>query len=190
MLQGKRKKAPLHLHAGPSANRSMDTKPKVLIMIAAEQISGPGKGVLQLVEHAAASGFEYLVCNFDPKGRPAGEFVHEARRRKLNLRLLKQRSALDLNLIVQARRLVREHDVEPHTDTWLQVEHDRLGPTHALSPTVDRVCARLHRRQQEEQALQPDRALGTSPGGPRGRSLRVDESAAGSTRRCGRQMSE
>jgi glycosyltransferase involved in cell wall biosynthesis len=89
----------------------MDTKPKVLIMIAAEQISGPGKGVLQLVEHAAASGFEYVVCNFDPKGHPVGEFVHEARRKKLNLRLLKQRAALDLNLIVKARRLVREYDV-------------------------------------------------------------------------------
>ena len=89
----------------------MNAKPKVLIMIAAEEISGPGKGVLQLVEHAAASGYEYVVCNFDPKGHPTGEFVHEARRKKLNLRLLKQRTALDLHLIVQARRLVEEYDV-------------------------------------------------------------------------------
>ena len=91
----------------------MDTKPKVLIMIAAEEISGPGKGVLQLVEHAAASAFEYVLCNFDPKGRPAGEFefVHQAQRKQLNLRLLKQQRAFDLNLVVQARRLVREYDV-------------------------------------------------------------------------------
>jgi len=100
-----------HPHAGPSTC-FMDTKPKVLIMIAAEQISGPGKGVLQLVEHAAASRFEYVVCNFDLEGHSAGEFVHEARRKKLNLRLLKQRTALDPNLVVQARRLIRKQEVD------------------------------------------------------------------------------
>jgi glycosyltransferase involved in cell wall biosynthesis len=35
-----------------------------------------------------------------------------ARRKKLNLQLLKQRTALDLNLIVQARRLIRKYDVD------------------------------------------------------------------------------
>ena len=90
----------------------METKPKVLIMIAAEQISGPGKGVLQLVEHAAASGFEYVLCNFDRKTHSVGEFVSEAQRRKLDLRLLRQRTALDPALIVQARRLVQNHDIE------------------------------------------------------------------------------
>lgn len=90
----------------------MDTKPKVLIMIAADDVSGPAKGVLQLVGHAAASGFEYMVCGFDPDGYAVGEFVHEARRKKLNLRLLKQRSALDPNPIVEGSRLVRKHDVD------------------------------------------------------------------------------
>src|SRR5687767_6142763 len=90
----------------------MNTKPKVLIMIAAEQISGPGKGVLQLVEHAAASRFEYILCNFDPKGHPLGEFVHEARRKKLNLQLLTQRRALDPSLLAQARQLVLKHQVD------------------------------------------------------------------------------
>jgi glycosyltransferase involved in cell wall biosynthesis len=89
----------------------MNIKPRVLIMIATEQIGGPGKGVLQFLEHAPAGTFEYVVCNFDPKNRPAGQFVHEAWRKKLNLRMLRQRVTLDPHLIVQARRVIREHDI-------------------------------------------------------------------------------
>ena len=89
----------------------MNIKPRVLIMIATEQIGGPGKGVLQFLEHAPAGTFEYVLCNFDPKNHPVGQFVHEARRRKLNLRLLKQRVTLDPHLIIQARRVIREHDI-------------------------------------------------------------------------------
>jgi len=66
----------------------MNLKPRVLIMIAAEEISGPGKGVLQFLENAPAGKFEYVLCNFDVN-RPLGKFVHEARRKQLNLRLLK-----------------------------------------------------------------------------------------------------
>jgi glycosyltransferase involved in cell wall biosynthesis len=90
----------------------MDTKRKVLIMIAADQISGPAKGVLQLVEHAATFGFEYVLCNFNVGSQPGGEFVHEARRRKLNVQLLNQRTAFDPNLVVQARRLIVQHEVD------------------------------------------------------------------------------
>src|SRR6266850_643559 len=89
-------------------NDSMNIKPKVLIMIATDQIGGPGKGVLQFLEHASAGAFEYVVCNFDLKNRPVGQFVDEARRKKLNLKLLKQRVTFDPYLIFQARRVIRE----------------------------------------------------------------------------------
>ena len=84
----------------------MKIKPRVLIMIAAEQISGPGKGVLQFLEHAPAGAFEYVLCNFDVN-RPFGQFVREARRKQLNLRLLKQRGIFGPDLIIQARRVIR-----------------------------------------------------------------------------------
>jgi len=92
-------------------NDSMNIKPRVLIMIATGPIGGPGKGVFQFLEHAPADAFEYVLCNFDPKNHPVGQFVHEARRKKLNLRLLKQRVTLDPHLIVQARRVIREHGI-------------------------------------------------------------------------------
>ncbi len=89
----------------------MNIKPKVLIMIATDPIGGPGKGVFQFLEHAPADAFEYVLCNFDLKNRPVGQFVDEARRKKLNLTLLKQRGAFDPHLIIQARRVIREHDI-------------------------------------------------------------------------------
>jgi glycosyltransferase involved in cell wall biosynthesis len=95
----------------PAQNSSLKIKPRVLIMIAAGEISGPGKGVLQFLEHAPAGSFEYVLCNFDVKNRPAGQFVEEARRRGLNLRLLRQRLPFDPALITQALRVMREHDI-------------------------------------------------------------------------------
>jgi glycosyltransferase involved in cell wall biosynthesis len=92
-------------------NDSMNIKPRVLIMIATGQIGGPGKGVFQFLEHASTGDFEYVLCNFDVKNRPVGEFVDEARRKQLNLSLLKQRVIFDPNLIIQARRLIREHEI-------------------------------------------------------------------------------
>ena len=80
-------------------------------MIATEPIGGPGKGVFQFLEHAPADAFEYVLCNFDLKNRPVGQFVAEARRKKVNLTLLKQRMTIDPHLIIQARRVIREHDI-------------------------------------------------------------------------------
>jgi glycosyltransferase involved in cell wall biosynthesis len=89
----------------------MNLKPRVLIIIATDEIGGPGKGVLQFLKHAPAGAFEYILCNFELKKRLPGQFVQEARRRMLNLRLLKQRFPFDPQLIIQARRLIREHDI-------------------------------------------------------------------------------
>ena len=88
---------------------SVNIKPKVLIMLAADLVSGPGKGLLQFLKHAPQS-FEYVLCNFDVKSRPA-HFVQEARRNNLNLLLLNQRSAIDASMIFQARRIVLEHGI-------------------------------------------------------------------------------
>jgi len=89
----------------------VNTTPKVLIMIATDPIGGPGKGVFQFLEHAPADAFEYVLCNFERRNRPVGQFVEEARRKKLNLTLLKQRSTVDLHLITQTRRLISKHKI-------------------------------------------------------------------------------
>ena len=80
-------------------------------MIATDQIGGPGKGVLQLLQHAPTEAFRYVLCGFDLEGTPVGEFVDEARRKQLNLALLQQGAAFDPRLVTQARRIVLEHDI-------------------------------------------------------------------------------
>lgn len=87
-------------------------KPKVLIMIATDPIGGPGKGLLQFLDHAPGEALEYVLCNFDVKNRPFGQFIQEARRRDLNLTLLKQRGMIDPGLILQARRIVLNHGID------------------------------------------------------------------------------
>jgi glycosyltransferase involved in cell wall biosynthesis len=87
------------------------TKPKVLIVIATDAIGGPGKGVFQFLQYASREAFDYLLCNFELKNRPMGEFVREARASRLNLTLLKQRATIDPGLILRARRLVVENGI-------------------------------------------------------------------------------
>lgn len=80
-------------------------------MIATDPIGGPGKGLFQFLKHAPRETFDYILCNFDVKNRLVGEFITEARRKKLNLTLLRQRATIDPGLIFQARRVVLEHDI-------------------------------------------------------------------------------
>jgi len=83
-----------------------------MIVIAADEISGPAKGVLQFLQNAPTDTFDYVVCNYDVKGRADGDFINEMRRRKLNIRLLEQRFPFDPNLVVQARHILAEYAID------------------------------------------------------------------------------
>ncbi len=86
-------------------------KPRVLIAIATDAIGGPGKCLFQFLHELPSEAAEYVLCNFQLAGRRDGEFVTEARRRRLNLRLLKQRATLDPLLILEARKAVQQHNL-------------------------------------------------------------------------------
>lgn len=108
----------------------MTTKPRVLILIATDAIGGPGKGLFQFLAHAPLDAFDYVLCNFSLKGRPMGQFVQEARRRGLHLRLLRQRATIDPGMIVEAARIVREHGIN-------------LVQTHGYKSNLLGLCLRL-----------------------------------------------
>lgn len=93
------------------ASAADGSTPKALILIAADPISGPGKGLLQFLKHAPAS-FQYVLGNFDVNGRPRGHFVEEAVRRGLNVVLLKQRTAFDPSMVTQANRIMRDQALD------------------------------------------------------------------------------
>jgi len=95
----------------PPKSDIQEIKPNVLIMIATDPIGGPGKGLFQFLQYAPRSAFDYILCNFNLKNRPVGQFIQEARRRHLNLQLLEQRAVIDPFLIFQAWRVIKQHGV-------------------------------------------------------------------------------
>ena len=82
-------------------------KPNVLIIIASDNLGGPGKGLLQFIRHADRDRFDYTMANFLVKGNENTEFVRIARERGVNLQLLRQDSWLDPLLLLRALRLAR-----------------------------------------------------------------------------------
>lgn len=102
-----------HSSENPQPPRSdiQEIKPKVLIMIATDPIGGPGKGLFQFLQCAPRSAFDYILCNFNIKNRPVGQFIQEARRKHLNLQLLQQRAVIDPLLVLQAWQVIRQHGV-------------------------------------------------------------------------------
>ena len=83
-----------------------------MIVIATDDIGGPGKGLFQFLKYTSREDLEYLLCNFELKGRPDGQFIDEARRLGLNLMLLNQRATIDPGLIARARRIIKDHEID------------------------------------------------------------------------------
>jgi glycosyltransferase involved in cell wall biosynthesis len=90
-------------------HRDTFSPPRPLLLIATDEIGGPGKGLLQFAGQLARHREDYLLCNFDLRNRPVGQFVEEARRNRLKLHLLTQRLPIDPTLVIQAWRAVRSH---------------------------------------------------------------------------------
>jgi glycosyltransferase involved in cell wall biosynthesis len=82
-------------------------KPKVLILIDTAITGGPGKGLFQLLKHAPAGEFEYVLCNFHYRKPRSKEFINEARSLGLNLHLLSQHFRFDPSPLWQAACLLR-----------------------------------------------------------------------------------
>jgi len=84
-------------------------KPNVLIIIATNNLSGPGKGLMQFIQYASAHDFDYVLSNFIQKNQTTFEFMEVAKKRNLNFHLLPQKSWLDPSLIWKAYRLYKSH---------------------------------------------------------------------------------
>ena len=89
----------------------MAKKPRVLIIIASQDIGGPGKGIFQFIENAPKGDFEYILCNFNFRNRTIGQFADEASKKKLNLILLKQRFTFDPLMLLQVRDIILKNNI-------------------------------------------------------------------------------
>lgn len=89
----------------------MIEKPRVLIIIASQDIGGPGKGIFQFIDNSPKGDFEYILCNFNFRNRTIGQFADEASKKKLNLILLKQRFTFDPLILLQVRNIISENNI-------------------------------------------------------------------------------
>ncbi len=82
-------------------------KPKVFILIDANHVNGPCKGILQFLKRSESCNFDYLLCNFGYNS-PAGDQLKDfALEKCFNFFSLTQSHRLDPSPITAARALIR-----------------------------------------------------------------------------------
>src|SRR5438094_5059132 len=84
---------------------------KILALIATGEVSGPCRGLFQLIEHAKNMGVRFIVGMFLVPSFTTIPALEEAKRRGFEVRVLSQRFRYDPRLISQAWRVVRERKV-------------------------------------------------------------------------------
>ena len=83
----------------------------ILAFIATTEVSGPCRGLFQLVEHSKDQGVQFVLGMFLIRPYVTSAAIEEAKRRGFETRVLSQRFRYDPWLISQAWRVVREHKV-------------------------------------------------------------------------------
>ncbi|MEO2048025.1 MAG: glycosyltransferase family 4 protein [Pirellulales bacterium] len=84
---------------------------KVMIIIDTVYLSGPGKGVLQLLQHDKSQQYTYIVCAFNYRNPKSTQFIDSARAAGHDVRLLTQRFRFDPKAIFEALIIARSEQV-------------------------------------------------------------------------------
>ena len=80
---------------------------RVAALVATERVSGPGRQLTALAEHAAAAGVEFLVVVFHRRGRPTPELARHLSDRGVPYQVVEDRGPLDWRLVANIGRLLR-----------------------------------------------------------------------------------
>ena len=99
----------------------MTGAPRVMVIVAAREVTGPSKGIFQLMEAFKGSGISLSLYNFDVEGAPSGRFVDAAREAGTDLHMFRQKGKSYLSILRQARRealekkfkIVQTHGYKP-----------------------------------------------------------------------------
>ena len=97
--------------------------PKVMIIIASDHVSGPSKGLFQLILNTKKSEADFFLYNFKFNRKENDVFVDEAEKLGIKVNLLIQHYKSYVSLIAQSIREVRTHSID-------------IIQTHGFKPTV------------------------------------------------------
>ena len=79
----------------------------VLALLAASEITGPCRGLFQLIEQTKDKDVTFVLGMFLLAGHPTASAIEEARRRGIQVEVLVQRSRYDPRLVLQALSAIR-----------------------------------------------------------------------------------
>jgi len=85
-------------------------KPRVLSIIDTRNVGGPGRGIFQFLEHVQEDDIDFVLCCFQYARSEETEFMQEARRRGVKLRLLREHFRFDPSCLWQAMKILREEN--------------------------------------------------------------------------------
>lgn len=148
------------------------TRPKALILIDTYHIGGAGKVLLQFIENADRSRFDYSLANFRYPDPPSTEFIDTARNKGFNLVLFSQRFNLDPAPLWQAYRVIRRgdfnlietHGYKGHLVAWVLSRLTGIkwvGMTHGW--TNENAKVRLYNRLEKWLLKRADHVISVSP---------------------------
>lgn len=85
--------------------------PRILVLYASQRLTGPGRGLLQLVSESKRKG-SFTLCSFGRPGAPSSDFHSAAVERGIDARIIHQRSAFDPLMLRHTMLIAREARVD------------------------------------------------------------------------------
>ncbi len=85
---------------------------RVLALVAAGEVSGPTRGLFQLIELSKDAGVQFVIGMFLVPGWTTTASIEQGKRRGFQVEMLSQRGRYDPRLISQAWNLVKKYGVE------------------------------------------------------------------------------
>ena len=145
---------------------------RVLVFFATNNLSGPGKGLFQLIENTDDNVVNFTVCNFRHPKQDTFEFLEVAKQREVDIRLITQRWALDTRMIKQALQianagnydLVQSHGYKTHILASRVAKACDI-PWVAMSHgwTSENLKIRLYNWIERKMLKFPDSVIGVAP---------------------------
>jgi glycosyltransferase involved in cell wall biosynthesis len=89
-----------------------ERKMRILALIAAGEVSGPSRGLFQLIELSKDTDAQFVVGMFLVPSCATTPSIEEGKRRGFQIEILTQRARYDPGLLGQAWRVLRKHHVE------------------------------------------------------------------------------
>ena len=150
----------------------IDRPIRVLDFFATNDLSGPGKGIIQLIENTDPEIVTHVVCNFRHPKQKTFEFLEVTREKGIEIELITQRFALDFNMVSQATEIAKRgnfdvvvsHNYKTNLLAW-RVSRRLQLPWIAISHgwTAENFKIRIYNWFERLLLRLPNLAIGVSP---------------------------